>query len=263
MEDQLKRMLQHRYPALANGWFVPLFGRVTDIGGPAKGETISREQPIMAVTVQMLLPNGNDDEDMPPLEDVLVPVPAAGNAQGQWSRPAVGTVVEVAFAYGRPDRPFIRSIMPYGLQLPDDLPADSQRWATGNDNHIQLNTDGSQQHKTKERTANVAGDDKTNVDGSSLVEVAKNLEQKAGEVQKLIANKHHIGTEALNILQLLQEHMALTAQLAQLDATHSHSYFWTTSPGASVTSPPLQMPGYIQQSTQATGHAQQLAPLLA
>jgi hypothetical protein len=263
MEDQLKRMLQHRYPALANGWFVPLFGRVTNIGEPAKGETISREQPIMAVTVQMLAPNGNDDEDMPLLEDVLVPVPAAGNAQGQWSRPAVGTVVEVAFAYGRPDQPFIRSIMPYGLQLPDNLPADSQRWATADDNHIQLNADGGQQHKAKERTANVAGDDKTKVDGNALVEAAKNLEQKAGEVQKLIAQKHHIGNEELNILQLVQEHMLLTAQVAQLTATHSHSYFWSSSPGASVTSPPLQMPGYIQQATQANGLTQKLAPLLA
>lgn len=53
-----------------------------------------------------------------------IPVPMAGNDSGMFQFPPEGTLVEVAFTGGRPDKPFIRQTLPDGTSLPDVKPGE-------------------------------------------------------------------------------------------------------------------------------------------
>ncbi|ERK18183.1 hypothetical protein L579_1503 [Pantoea sp. AS-PWVM4] len=55
---------------------------------------------------------------------VPLPVPMAGNDSGMFQFPPEGTLVEVGFNGGRPDKPFVRQTVPDGTSLPDIKPGE-------------------------------------------------------------------------------------------------------------------------------------------
>lgn len=234
-----------KYPELASGWHLPLWAKVTDLLTPLAGETVSEETPVFSVSVQLLNKNGEEDFDIPVIEDVLLPVPAGGGQRGFWSKPSVGTVVELAFAYGSPTHPFIRSILPHGLTLPTMAETD-QRWQQSEDAYIQVNQDNEWESKGK----------------NSTITIEKDLSQQIGNLSEIIAKKHYVGDEATNIYELLLELMNTVYNLSTVASAHSHNYVWSGLGGASVTSPPLQASSYTQSGTQAQEQASKLEGLI-
>ncbi|HIC5960212.1 TPA: phage baseplate assembly protein V, partial [Salmonella enterica subsp. enterica serovar Infantis] len=81
-------------------------------------------RPRYAVDVQLLDADGNPDNQTPVYSAVPLPVPMAGNDSGMFQFPPEGTLVEVAFTGGRPDKPFIRQTLPDGTSLPDIKPGE-------------------------------------------------------------------------------------------------------------------------------------------
>ncbi len=73
---------------------------------------------------QLLDADGNPDNQTPVYSAVPLPVPMAGNDSGMFQFPPEGTLVEVAFTGGRPDKPFIRQTLPDGTSLPDIKPGE-------------------------------------------------------------------------------------------------------------------------------------------
>lgn len=73
--------------------------------------------PRYAIDVQLLDENGTATKSKV-LQAVPLPLPGAGNKAGRLEPPAIGAIVEIAFAYGRPDKPFIRVVLPFGFDLP-------------------------------------------------------------------------------------------------------------------------------------------------
>lgn len=67
---------------------------------------------------------GNPDGSTPVYPAVPLPVPMAGNDSGMFQFPPEGTLVEVGFTGGRPDKPFVRQTMPEGTSLPDVKPGE-------------------------------------------------------------------------------------------------------------------------------------------
>lgn len=67
---------------------------------------------------------GSPDNQTPVYSAVPLPVPMAGNDSGMFQFPPEGTLVEVAFTGGRPDKPFIRQTLPDGTSLPDVKPGE-------------------------------------------------------------------------------------------------------------------------------------------
>ena len=53
-----------------------------------------------------------------------MPTYFGGAEQGLLSTPVAGTIVDIAFAYGRSERPFIRTILGYDWSLPDFKPGE-------------------------------------------------------------------------------------------------------------------------------------------
>jgi len=245
MEKAVSRVLMRKYPELASGWHLPLWAKVMDILTPLAGETVTEEVPVYSVSVQLLKAGGEEDKDVPILEDVLLPVPAGGVQRGLWSKPSVGTIVEIAFAYGSPAHPFIRSILPHGLKLPNMKETD-QRWQQSEKAFIQVNKNDEWESKGK----------------NSTLTIEENLTQQIGKVREIIAAKHHVGSEATNIYSLLHELMNTVADLAKVAGTHNHSYSWSDPGGAGTTSPPMQTSSYTQKGAEATEQAGRLQPLL-
>lgn len=245
MEKTLARILQRKYPELASGWHLPIWASVTDIGSPLAGETATETTPVYAVSVQILKQNGEPDTDIPVISDVLLPVPAGGLQRGLWAKPSVGTQVELAFAYGSPAHPFIRSILPHGLTLPN-MAETAQRWQQSEQAYLQVDQNNDWQSKGQ----------------NSATDIAENLTQRIGNLREIIAQKHHVGDDSTNIYQLLLDLMNTVYELANVASAHTHNYTWTDPGGASVTSPPLQASSYTQSATNAQEQANSLQPLL-
>ncbi|OPB25728.1 MULTISPECIES: hypothetical protein [Enterobacter cloacae complex] len=121
----VQRQIESHYPELASGLHLPKFGRVMNPVEAVKSGNFSDPfRPRYAVDVQLLDADGNPDKDTPVYSAVPLPVPMAGNDSGMFQFPPEGTLVEIAFTGGRPDKPFVRQTVPEGTSLPDIQPGE-------------------------------------------------------------------------------------------------------------------------------------------
>lgn len=115
----VQRQIESHYPELASGMHLPKFARVMNPVEAVKSGNFSDPfRPRYAVDVQLLDADGNPDKDTPVYSAVPLPVPMAGNDSGMFQFPPEGTLVEIAFTGGRPDKPFVRQTVPEGTSLP-------------------------------------------------------------------------------------------------------------------------------------------------
>ena len=245
MEKTVERILLRKYPELASGWHLPMWAEVVDILKPLAAETVTEEEPVYSVSVQLLTVHGKHDEDLPIIEDVLLPVPSGADQRGFWSKPLKGTIVELAFAYGSPAHPFIRSILPHGLKLPN-MAETSQRWQQSEKAYIQVNEANEWE--------------KTGI--NDLTTIENNLTQRIGNVRDIIAKKHWAGSETENIYKLLHELMITVSGIASIAANHGHPYSWSDPGGSGTTSPPTSSGQFSGKSSEASNQAARLQPLL-
>jgi len=121
----VQRQIESHYPELASGTHLPKFARVMNPVEAVKSGNFSDPfRPRYAVDVQLLDADGNPDKDTPVYSAVPLPVPMAGNDSGMFQFPPEGTLVEIAFTGGRPDKPFVRQTVPEGTSLPDIQPGE-------------------------------------------------------------------------------------------------------------------------------------------
>ncbi|OXS14891.1 hypothetical protein CGX12_11770 [Zobellella denitrificans] len=120
-----QRQMEQQYPELAAGFHLPQFGQVIAVADHARaGELNDPFRPRYAVDVQMLDENGQPDQAVPVYQAVPLPVLFGGPEQGQFQYPVPGTLVELGFAFGRADQPFIRTVLGTGWPLPDIQPGE-------------------------------------------------------------------------------------------------------------------------------------------
>ncbi|MGK3227660.1 hypothetical protein ACCW94_21540 [Enterobacter soli] len=121
----VQRQIESHYPELASGLHLPKFARVMNpVEGVKSGNFSDPFRPRYAVDVQLLDADGNPDKDTPIYSAVPLPVPMAGNDSGMFQFPPEGTLVEIGFTGGRPDKPFVRQTVPDGTSLPDIQPGE-------------------------------------------------------------------------------------------------------------------------------------------
>ena len=120
MEQIIKKIVLRLFPELSAQLHLPRWGKVVALPElPAEdGERRSDAfYPRYAADVQLLDENGTATKSKP-LQAVPLPLNGAGDKAGRLEPPAIGSIVEIGFAYGRPDKPFIRTILPFGWDLP-------------------------------------------------------------------------------------------------------------------------------------------------
>lgn len=128
MDDAIKRSVERVFPELTGGYHLPRFGRVVAIpDAPTAPGLCDDFRPRFGVDVEILLPDGEPDPDLPVLTGVPLPAPMGGQEAGMFGFPEEGTTVVVGFAYGLPHKPFIQQILAHGLSLPR-VPKGDQVW---------------------------------------------------------------------------------------------------------------------------------------
>lgn len=125
MDEQIKRINERNHSELFSRTHLPVLARVEAVSDPLHTTGLSeRYRPRYGVDVQVLLPSGEPDPLLPLFKALPLPVQAAGLERGVYGFPEPGAVVEIAFAYGLPDRPFIRTILGEGLSMPAVAPGE-------------------------------------------------------------------------------------------------------------------------------------------
>ncbi|ARV74968.1 hypothetical protein [Vibrio campbellii] len=117
--NTIKRIIFRLFPELTGRWHLPRWGKVVALPElPEEGDLSDRFYPHYSVDVQLLDEKGMEYEDKPPLQAVPLPVPGLGDHAGRLEPPAIGSIVELGFMFGQPDKPFIRCVLPLGFKLP-------------------------------------------------------------------------------------------------------------------------------------------------
>jgi len=214
MEDAIRRTVERQFPELTGGYHLPRFGRVVAVpDAPAQPGLCDDFRPRFAVDVEVLLPNGEPDPDLPILQSLPLPVPNGGQEAGMYGFPEEGTAVVVCFAYGLPHKPFIQQILAQGLSLPR-VPKGDQVWQHSEASQQRVDADGNWLRQTDGRIEDKAIERK--------VEAMDNAEQyDSSSVQILDHSTESVGgikkVEALGALKLLS---GGSASLAAVDDLH-------------------------------------------
>ncbi|AHW15259.1 hypothetical protein JZT04_003478 [Salmonella enterica subsp. enterica serovar Montevideo] len=207
-KSPIQRQIENAFPELASGLHLPKFARVE-----APSEDVSRGniadpfRPRYAVDLQLLDEDGKPAANTPVYSAVPLPVPMAGSESGMFQFPPPGTLVEVGFAEGRQDKPFVRQIMAEGHNLPAVKPGEqlqqqrdgvSQRvtvagdWERQTDQTIRENsmirevTTDEEIRKVVVRETTVQATDKTTVLGTATL--------LAGAVVHISEGDYSVGT---------------------------------------------------------------------
>ena len=214
MDDAIRRSVERQFPELSGGYHLPRFARVVAVADAPSGAGICDDfRPRYAVDIQVLLPNGEPDPDLPMLAGVPLPLPTGGEEMGIYAFPEEGTQVVVCFAYGLPHKPYIQTILPHGLSMPK-VPKGDQVWQHSEacqqrvdaDGNWLRQTDGKIKDKAIEREVEAL--DNTEIFQNHTRTVDDHSTESVGGIKKI---------EALGALKLLS---GGSASLAAVDDLH-------------------------------------------
>ncbi|HHP5906473.1 hypothetical protein E4179_22355 [Citrobacter freundii] len=206
----IQRQMEKAFPELAGGLHVPRRAVVIAHSEPVSSGNIANEfRPRYAVDLQLQDADGNPVPDTPVYKAVPVPVPMAGHDSGQFQFPPVGTLVEVAFMDGRPDKPFIRQTLPDGTSLPDVKPGEQlqqQREGVSSrvtvEGHMQRTTDQTIAETSMHREVKADTEQRTITQRDTVIHAADTTKVMgpakllAGAIQQASTGDYAIGTQA-------------------------------------------------------------------
>jgi hypothetical protein len=194
----IKRIIFRLFPEFTGQWHLPRWGKVVALPElPEEGDLSDRFYPHYAVDVQLLDEKGMEYEDKPPLQAVPLPVPGLGDHAGRLEPPAIGSIVELGFMFGQPDKPFIRCVLPLGFKLPGIKEGESRYQQRQGVYHL-VDQDGNFERKTdkydkleclnqrikvlENRLAEIEGDHTETVKGNKTT-TAKNITENADSIK--------------------------------------------------------------------------------
>lgn len=286
----IQKQIDKAYPELSAGLHLPKFARIESPSESVSAGDISDPfRPKYAVDVQLLDGDGNESA-APAYKAVPLPLPMAGGESGMFQFPPEGTLVEIAFEGGRPDKPFIRQTLSQNNTLPDIQPGEQlqqqrkevfQRvtqdgsWKRETDQAINessmlrnIKADKEQRELVARETTVQANDTLTvlgtkkllagaiqqlsegdysiatsanyvasvekdmtlDIGQNSTITIGQKLIEKVGQIKQSIAGAQQqiiapvvwIGSEQINVAQLMLDTLEVVKELAELTAAHTH-----------------------------------------
>ncbi len=227
LEATIQRLVTRLWPELTGQLHLPHWGRIVSTP-PAIDDAAqsTASTPLYAVDVQLLDAQGKDDIAMPVLKAVPLPVTGAGDARGLLGFPAKDTLVELGFIRGLPSKPFIRTVLIENRVVS----------ALGSDELLLQHSEGVFQRATDNgdwlRTTKAAITD-TSQNHTEHIEKIKN--SLAGLQQRIAVadgGTVWLGSESVNVLQVLSDLTQVVADIAKTTATHTHPNVGACSQGA-------------------------------
>ncbi|SHF51424.1 hypothetical protein [Vibrio gazogenes] len=191
-----KQQIYNDFPELSAGYHLPLFGRVEAVRDAVpQGKIADSFRPRYAVDVQMLDADLQPDSSVPVYRSIPLPIAMGGVESGLLAYPLEGMLVEIAFAYGRSDRPIIRGIYGLNHMLPSIEPGEQLQ----------------QQRDEVSRRIDAAGNitDKTD---QQMIRAADQMQDQAQHYQG------GFGQHQLDIREHSQENIAGKKQIEALGA---------------------------------------------
>ena len=250
MEKAIKRTISRLHPELTTKLHLPHWGRVVEYTElPTETEKTSDVfYPRYAANIQLLNEHG-EDADIAKLEAVPLPLPGVGDNAGRLEPPAINSIVEIAFAYGRADKPFIRTVLPFGWDLPE-IKEGEARTQTKQDVYQLIDQTGNFENKTDQSMKNIIG---------KLAELqCETRKVTASAEQEHKSPKTWIGSDGENVLKLLSELMQTVKDLATTCASHKHLGV-TTGPG--ITGKPDVESTFTSKASEVNGQKSRLDPI--
>ena len=211
-----RRKLEREFPELADKMHLPAFARVEAISDrAAAGQLNDPYRPRYAVDVQLLGEDGEPDNAAPLYRAVPLPVMFGGPEQGLLQFPDVGSLVELGFAFGRADRPFIRTILGSEWPLPDIAPGEQLQQQRA---EVQQRTDQvGNQHRITDRdqrdeayTMHPVADVYSAEFGSHRMQVSQHSIEEVGGIKQV---------EALGAIELLAGDDMVLGSLGNMSQT--------------------------------------------
>ncbi len=218
--NTIKRIIFRLFPELTGKWHLPHFAKVVALPElPSSGEFSNECYPRYAANVALLDESGLERDDVPIFQAVPLPIPGVGEHAGRLEPPAIGAIVEIAFAYGNPSKPFIRTVLGIGWHLPAIKAGESQY----------------QQRKGVYKSVDEEGSFRDMTDRLAFLR-CRIREVRADEEQDYRSPKSWFGSETENIFKLISELMEIVSNLSIACASHTHPYYWTDPAGSVTTS---------------------------
>ncbi|MBE3976038.1 hypothetical protein HJ138_17505 [Vibrio parahaemolyticus] len=194
----IQRIIFRLFPELTGRWHLPRWGKVVALPElPEEGDISDRFYPHYAVDVQLLDERGVEFKNKAPLQAVPLPIPGVGEYAGRLEPPAVGSIVEIGFMFGQPDKPFIRCALPLGFKLPGIKQGES-RYQQRQGVYQLVDKEGNFERKTdkddkleclnqrikvlENRIAEIEGDHTETVKGNKAT-MAKNITENADSIK--------------------------------------------------------------------------------
>lgn len=129
LEQAIEKLVRRCFTELSGGYHLPRLARVVGVGEALdKPQVCDTFRPYYAVDLELLTPDLVPDKSAPIYKQVPLPFSNGGTEeQGLFAFPNEGTIVEIAFAFGMPHRPFIRTILPHLTGI-TELKPNEQAW---------------------------------------------------------------------------------------------------------------------------------------
>jgi len=177
--EHIKRIVGNLYPEIRGGYHLPRFGRVLSVSdAPNRGGVTDNYRPRYAVNVQVLKENGKPDTKLPVFYDLSLPAASVGMERGDFGFPEPGCIVEVGFAYGSPQRPFIRTVLGVDVSMPE-LAVGDQRRQTAPGVFDQTQANGDKSRTTFGNITDTCYDHTT--DAATIIQRAHSLQAHVSE----------------------------------------------------------------------------------
>jgi len=207
MNQVLRKQIAREFPELAAGYHLPVMAEVLAIpDAPAKGGINDNYRPRLAVNVVLLNNEYQSTEIF--LDAVPMAIMGGGNERGFFALPQKGTLVELAWMNGCPERPFVRSVLGDRQALPW-IDEHTMAWQQSEevkqtvDNAGNWTRETSATIKDKSHTHEIETHKKIEILGEEIKRVLQHsLEDIDGKKQIEASAIHFLSTTVANILAL-------------------------------------------------------------
>lgn len=210
MKEAVRKIVLSLFPELESRLHLPQFAVVTAVPDAPDYDSIADAyRTKYSVNVKLLDEHLNVDGSQPEMKAVPIAISGAGQEKGISILPTPGTIVEIAFAYGKQSLPFVRSCLPHRLSLAN-CDSDSVRLQKDYNSYIEFDRSGNCSRKTNSNIsddcftyilkavnkAEILSSENREIKGSSREKISGLKKIVAGAFKFLTAGSSHFGSGA-------------------------------------------------------------------
>ena len=207
MNKDFRKQIAREFPELAAGYHLPVMAEVLAVpDAPDKGGINDNYRPRLAVNVVLLNNEYQGTEIF--LDAVPMAIMGGGNERGFFALPQKGTLVELAWMNGCPERPFVRSVLGDRQALPW-IDEHTMAWQQSEEVKQTVDNAGNWTRETtatikdKSHTHEIETHKKIEILGEEIKRVLQHsLEDIDGKKQIEASAIHLLSTTVANILAL-------------------------------------------------------------